>query len=196
MTTDLLNTMDWSAKALAGEWKTLSGGQIDVIEPATGQVLAKVALANAQDVQDSAMLAKQAQKTWAAMPYGERSRIFRKAADLLEANRQAFATWIVRETGGKARRQPFRRGVAHGIGQPRQRCGGAARQPATQQQSERHHRDPGPRQQLQDLRAHWPDHEQRADFGDQPRGRPVRIRRLQRAQVVMAPPGAGVFFQN
>jgi benzaldehyde dehydrogenase (NAD) len=100
MTTDLLNTMDWSAKALAGEWKTLPGGQIDVIEPATGQVLAKVALANAQDVQASALLACQAQKTWAAMPYGERAKVFRKASELLEANRQAFATWIIRETGG------------------------------------------------------------------------------------------------
>lgn len=100
MTTDLLNTTDWSAKALAGEWKALSGGQIDVIEPATGQVLAQVALANAQDVQASARLARQAQKTWAAMPYGERAKVFRKASELLEANRQAFATWIIRETGG------------------------------------------------------------------------------------------------
>lgn len=100
MTADLLNSTNWSAKALAGEWKALSGGQIDVIEPATGQVLAQVALANAQDVQASALLARQAQKSWAAMPYGERAKIFRKAGELLEANRQAFATWIVRETGG------------------------------------------------------------------------------------------------
>ena len=40
MTADLLNSTNWSAKALAGEWKALSGGQIDVIEPATGQALA------------------------------------------------------------------------------------------------------------------------------------------------------------
>jgi benzaldehyde dehydrogenase (NAD) len=100
MTNDVLNATDWSGTALAGEWKSLSGGQIDVIEPATGQVLARVALANAQDVQASALLARQAQKSWSVMPYGERAKIFRKAGELLEANRQAFATWIVRETGG------------------------------------------------------------------------------------------------
>lgn len=104
---NLLNETNWSGKALAGEWKALSGGQIDVIEPATGQSLGKVALANAADVRASATLAKSAQKGWAAMPYGERAKIFRKAAALLEANRDAYTTWIVRETGGIAPKAAF-----------------------------------------------------------------------------------------
>lgn len=96
----LLNGTDWSAKALAGEWKALKGGTIDVIEPATGQSLGKVAMANAADVRASAAAAKAAQKGWAAMPYGTRAKVFRKAAELLEANRSDYATWIIRETGG------------------------------------------------------------------------------------------------
>lgn len=96
----LLNATDWSGKALAGEWKALSGGSLDVIEPATGESLARVALAKAADVRASAQVARQAQKAWAAMPYGERAKVFRKAAQLLEANRDEYATWIIRETGG------------------------------------------------------------------------------------------------
>lgn len=100
MTSSLLKTTDWAGKALAGEWKALAGGNIEVIEPATGQPLGRVARATPQDVRQSCAQARQAQKGWAAMPYGERVRLFRKAAEFLEANRQEYATWIIRETGG------------------------------------------------------------------------------------------------
>ncbi|MEB2400778.1 MAG: benzaldehyde dehydrogenase [Alcaligenaceae bacterium] len=96
---NLLNACDWAGKALADGWQTLSGGEISVMEPATGDVLARVARAGAEDVSASAATAKAAQKAWAAMPYGERAKIFRKAAQLLEANRDDYATWIIRETG-------------------------------------------------------------------------------------------------
>lgn len=96
----LLNGNDWAGKALAGEWISLEGGQIEVLEPATNQTLGRVARANPQDVRQSCAQAKQSQKTWLAMPYGERAKVFRKAAVLLEANRQEYATWIIRETGG------------------------------------------------------------------------------------------------
>ena len=96
----MLSESKWAGKGLAGEWKALLGGVIDVAEPATGGVLARVARANAADVRASAAVAKAAQKQWAAMPYGERAKVFRKAAELLEAHRAEVATWIVRETGG------------------------------------------------------------------------------------------------
>lgn len=100
MSDGLLTKTNWSGKALAGEWMALAGGQVEVTEPATGQPIGRVSRANAQDVRSSCAAAKQAQKTWVAMPPGERARMFRAAAALLEANRQDFATWIVRETGG------------------------------------------------------------------------------------------------
>jgi benzaldehyde dehydrogenase (NAD) len=100
MSLSLLAATEWSGKALAGEWKSLAGGRLDVIEPATGQTLGRVACANAADVRDSAKQARQAQKTWAALPYAERAGIFRKAATLLETHRGEYAEWIVRETGG------------------------------------------------------------------------------------------------
>ena len=97
---NLLSEARWSGKGLAGQWQALAGGVIEVIEPATGQVLARVARANAADVRASAAAAKAAQKTWAAQPYGERAKVFRKAAELIEQHRAELATWIVRETGG------------------------------------------------------------------------------------------------
>jgi benzaldehyde dehydrogenase (NAD) len=100
MSLSLLAATEWSGKALSGEWKTLAGGRLDVIEPATGQTLGRVACANAADVRAGAAQARKAQKTWAAMPYGERAGIFRKAAALLESHRAEYAGWIVRETGG------------------------------------------------------------------------------------------------
>lgn len=100
MTSSLLTAADWSGKALLGTWNALGGGQIDVIEPATGDVLGRVARATAQDMRTAAAAAARAQGAWAALPYGERAKLFRKAAALLEAHRAAYAEWIVRETGG------------------------------------------------------------------------------------------------
>ncbi|MBO9516185.1 MAG: benzaldehyde dehydrogenase [Variovorax sp.] len=100
MNISLLASADWSRCALAGEWKPLAGGQIEVKEPATGQPLGWVARAAAEDVRASASAARRAQRGWAALPYAERARVFRQAAGLLETNRADYAEWIVRETGG------------------------------------------------------------------------------------------------
>ena len=96
----LLSTTEWSGKALAREWKPLTGGPLDVIEPATTQPIGRVSRAAPDDVRASCAAARQAQKGWSALPYAGRAKVFRKAAELLEANRPEFATWIVRETGG------------------------------------------------------------------------------------------------
>lgn len=97
---NLLDAVHWSGLGLVETWGVLAGGSIDVLEPATGKVLAQVGRANAADVRRSASSAKQAQKAWAKMPYGERAKIFRKAAELIETYRAEISTWIVRETGG------------------------------------------------------------------------------------------------
>lgn len=99
MTTDLGSTQEWVGKALAGGWRKLRGGSLDVAEPATGRLLTRVGRANAHDMREACMAAKRAQPAWATMAYGERAAVFRRAAALLEANRAGFTTWIVRETG-------------------------------------------------------------------------------------------------
>jgi benzaldehyde dehydrogenase (NAD) len=100
MQIDLLSNNEWIGRAFGARgWQPLRGGSVDVVEPATGRTLSRVALANAQDIREAAQAARHAQRGWAAMPYPARAAIFRRAATLLEGQREAFATWIVRETG-------------------------------------------------------------------------------------------------
>ncbi|WP_428983672.1 benzaldehyde dehydrogenase [Paraburkholderia phymatum] len=99
MADNLLNAVDWSGRGLLGNWTSLAGGRIDVVEPATGLQLATTGKANAEDVRAASALAARSQAAWAAMPYPSRAAIFRTAAALLDTNRAQYAEWIVRETG-------------------------------------------------------------------------------------------------
>jgi benzaldehyde dehydrogenase (NAD) len=107
MAGSLLELFDWPGRGLLGRWKTLSGGRIEVLEPATSQVLATVGRADAADMRAACICAASAQAGWAALPYPARAAIFRKAAALLEENRTVFTTWLVRETGAIAPKAAF-----------------------------------------------------------------------------------------
>jgi len=61
-------------------------GSEDLIDPATGKVFATVALGTVAEVDRAVAAAKQAQKGWAALSYGERSAALMKLADALEAH--------------------------------------------------------------------------------------------------------------
>lgn len=69
----------------------VSTGSEDLIEPATGKPFATVALGTKEDVDRAVTAAKQAQKTWAALSYGERSIALLKFADALEAKSEELA---------------------------------------------------------------------------------------------------------
>lgn len=99
MSQELLATADWDGKAFDGEWKPLRG-TIEVVEPATGEVLARVAAAGPSDIRDGCTVAKAAQPAWARTSYGDRAATFRRAAAILEYNRAHVAKFIGRETGG------------------------------------------------------------------------------------------------
>jgi benzaldehyde dehydrogenase (NAD) len=93
----LLETADWTGKIFNGGWATASGGTLASTEPATGQVLAEVGLAGQEDVSRAAEQARAAQAAWAATPGHERAALMRRAARVLEDNREEFETWLVRE---------------------------------------------------------------------------------------------------
>ena len=103
---------EWHEKAWTGGWTAMKGGVVSVMEPATGDELARVGLANAADVNDAAALAAKAQKTWAAMPYLDRAAVFRKAAAILERRSEELVGWIVRETGAIPPKAMFELGTA------------------------------------------------------------------------------------
>lgn len=99
MSASLLDTVAWHGRAFTGRWTVLDGGALTVTEPATGAALAQVARAGVADVRRACAAAKAAQRGWAAMPYQARAAVFRAAAAQLEAQRESFGTWLVRETG-------------------------------------------------------------------------------------------------
>jgi benzaldehyde dehydrogenase (NAD) len=101
----LLDGADWAGKIYSGGWTAAQGGILQTFEPATGEVLAEVGLANKGDVEQAARAAAAAQPAWAAQTGPERAALIRRAARVLEDNHEEFETWLVREGGavpGKA----------------------------------------------------------------------------------------------
>jgi len=103
--TEVLDGLDWQGKVFSSGWVTPQGGELKSVEPATGDVLARVGLANAADIAAAAAAARRAQPDWAAQPGPQRAALIRRAARVLEDNRAEFERWLVREGGaipGKA----------------------------------------------------------------------------------------------
>lgn len=101
----LLDSAAWQGKIFSSGWVDAAGGTVDTLEPATGEVLATVGLANAADVANAAVAAKAAQPEWAAKTGPERAALLRRAAGVVEANRAELEAWLIREGGcvpGKA----------------------------------------------------------------------------------------------
>ena len=74
----LLGSADWTGKIFGGTWTAAQGGTLASTEPATGQMLAEVGLANKGDVAAAAEQAKAAQPGWAATPGHERAALLRR----------------------------------------------------------------------------------------------------------------------
>ncbi len=70
------------------------GGTFDTYNPATGEVIAKVAAASAADVDRAVKAAREALETgpWSRMDAAERGRLMFKLADLIEQNAEELAT--------------------------------------------------------------------------------------------------------
>jgi len=76
-----------------------SGATFESINPATGEVLAEVQRASKEDVERAVVSAEQGQKVWAAMTAMQRSRILRKAVDILRARNDELAELETLDTG-------------------------------------------------------------------------------------------------
>src|ERR687885_7210 len=84
-----------------GELVEASGGDVrELVEPATGDPLARAAMAGPQDV-DRAVEAAQAALAgpWGKTPPNERSRLLHALADAMVANRKELAELEVRNVG-------------------------------------------------------------------------------------------------
>lgn len=84
---------------IGGEWRGGSGGWIDVVDPATDEVIGKVAHADRGDLDAALNAVVKGFKVWSAVSAFERSKIMRKAADLLRERADAIAPIMTREQG-------------------------------------------------------------------------------------------------
>ncbi|MFZ6692398.1 CoA-acylating methylmalonate-semialdehyde dehydrogenase [Undibacterium sp. SXout20W] len=76
-----------------------SGRQQDVFNPATGEVVAQVALASVTEVDTVVAAAKAAAPAWAETAPLKRARVMFKFKELLDQHHRALATLITREHG-------------------------------------------------------------------------------------------------
>ena len=83
-----------------GEWvKPNVKDYMDVINPATGEVIAKTPLSTKADVNVAAKAASEAFPAWRRTPVQDRVQYLFKLRDLLKANNDEIATLITNECG-------------------------------------------------------------------------------------------------
>ncbi|WP_280188941.1 betaine-aldehyde dehydrogenase [Delftia sp. PS-11] len=76
-----------------------SGASFETINPASGEVLAQVQRAGQEDVERAVASAIEGQQVWAAMTAMQRSRILRRAVDLLRQRNDELALLETLDTG-------------------------------------------------------------------------------------------------
>ncbi|KFC03806.1 betaine aldehyde dehydrogenase [Trabulsiella guamensis ATCC 49490] len=82
-----------------GYTNATSGTHFETINPANGEVLATAQAAGRDDVDRAVKSAQQGQKIWAAMTAMERSRILRRAVDILRERNDELAKLETLDTG-------------------------------------------------------------------------------------------------
>lgn len=98
-TSAILDPLLWSQHVYSDGWRSVAS-QIEVMEPATGDVLTRTGCASPGDVAFATVSAMNAQPAWAAVTPRERAALFRRVADTLQAHLDELAIYIARETGG------------------------------------------------------------------------------------------------
>jgi succinate-semialdehyde dehydrogenase/glutarate-semialdehyde dehydrogenase len=83
---------------IGGRWVP-SSDRVPVVDPATGETIADVGLASAQDCRDAVDAAAAAAAGWAATPPRERAEILRRAFELMAEEAEELARLITRENG-------------------------------------------------------------------------------------------------
>ena len=96
------NELPYHNLYINGQWRAPRSEQYDrTVDPATGEVLACVARADAEDTRDAILAARQAfdEGPWPQMSPGERSRVMHKLVDALEARQDELGDVEMRNGG-------------------------------------------------------------------------------------------------
>lgn len=82
-----------------GEWRDGAGEPFDVLDPATGDLVATMAAADAADVERAIATAEVAGRAWAARPAPERAKVMRRWYDLIVEHADDLAAILTAEQG-------------------------------------------------------------------------------------------------
>ena len=97
------------------ECPAADGSSFERRDPVTGEVASRAAAAKAADVQTAVDAAQAAFRSWSETGPGERRRLLLRAADLLEAREEEFATAMLTETGATRMWAGFNVHLAAGV---------------------------------------------------------------------------------
>jgi aminobutyraldehyde dehydrogenase len=75
-----------------GEWRSGSGELFPVVNPSDGELLAELPIGTAEDVDAAVAGARRAFAAWSKLAPGERERILRGFADVLDSHREELGT--------------------------------------------------------------------------------------------------------
>ncbi len=85
---------------VAGQWRSSrSADYLNITNPATAEVLARVPVSTAADVEEAASAAMKAAPEWRAVPVTERIQYLFKLKNLLETNIEDIARILTKECG-------------------------------------------------------------------------------------------------
>ena len=83
-----------------GEWRTSTSGKtIDVVNPSTEEVVAKIQDGTVEEAEEALKAADKAQKEWKKLPARVRGEYLYKLADEIDANSERLAKLLVSEQG-------------------------------------------------------------------------------------------------
>ncbi|MDE1181949.1 betaine-aldehyde dehydrogenase [Paraburkholderia sp.] len=95
-----MSVFDTQALYIGGAYVDASSGEtFTTINPATGEVLAHIGQASAADIDRAVQSAADGQREWSAMTAMQRSRILRRAVDLLRERNDELAALETADTG-------------------------------------------------------------------------------------------------
>lgn len=85
---------------VGGEWVDSTGENVrSIVSPVTGETLAEVPDASAEDIDRAVAAAREAQPKWAALSAWDRAKICHSIADLIDERREEFARELSLEQG-------------------------------------------------------------------------------------------------
>src|SRR5262245_38516924 len=85
---------------IAGEWRASQNRELaEVVNPATEEVIGRVAQADRDDVDQAVRAARAALVPWKLMPAAERGRLMLRIAELMDQHAEELAEMIVSELG-------------------------------------------------------------------------------------------------